>query len=397
MAIKISGPLSISDLAAEFLGPYNLGSYYRGGSYVPDVAANANVPTSGPIRLGGFYGAVREYAFALNFTTNNNDVYSKYTADYQDVNLRSYLLAQGWNPANAAPHRVVVNIAANVVITSSVNTNWAFTIGSDLFPTSGAPMVLTINNYGYVMGIGGRGSFGVPANTGGRASTATAGGPGLRITGRANNVTLIFNNYGLIGSGGGGGGGGGSWNQGQGGGGGGGRPFGRHEVDDRLGSTALDAIYGGNFDSASWMYGGWMVRDGYIFPQPGQSGSYWYIDDSWWGVIPLAQRAPAGVTWGSPGYPIPRVFNPHGTVLDFGKTWPQPTDYRGIPSWSPYDTAPYQGGNGGNCGESGIRGLDGTDNSQGCDGAGPGSYAILGTSFINTWNQSGQILGAQGS
>jgi hypothetical protein len=49
----------MADIQTEFGGsnPISLNEYYRGGSYVPNSAANAGVPTSGTIKLSDFYGA----------------------------------------------------------------------------------------------------------------------------------------------------------------------------------------------------------------------------------------------------------------------------------------------------------------------------------------------------
>ena len=57
MAIPGSGELSMATLNGEFGGGYSLSSYYRGGSYVPNIGANAAIPTSGTISLSQFYGA----------------------------------------------------------------------------------------------------------------------------------------------------------------------------------------------------------------------------------------------------------------------------------------------------------------------------------------------------
>ena len=59
MTLQASGPISINDLVAEFGGvsPHSLWEYFRGGGLVPDIAANANVPTTFPISLQQFYGA----------------------------------------------------------------------------------------------------------------------------------------------------------------------------------------------------------------------------------------------------------------------------------------------------------------------------------------------------
>ena len=59
MALPTSGPISLQMIRDEFGGPtpVSLGNYYRGGGLVPNSAANANVPTSGPISLSNFRGA----------------------------------------------------------------------------------------------------------------------------------------------------------------------------------------------------------------------------------------------------------------------------------------------------------------------------------------------------
>ena len=60
MTLPASGPISLNDLALEFGyfgADQRLGDYYRGGARVPNIAANAAVPTSGVISLSNFYGA----------------------------------------------------------------------------------------------------------------------------------------------------------------------------------------------------------------------------------------------------------------------------------------------------------------------------------------------------
>lgn len=54
--------IDLSDLQTEFGGssPINLTEYYRGGTYVPNITANAAVPTSGAISLSQFAGATNE-------------------------------------------------------------------------------------------------------------------------------------------------------------------------------------------------------------------------------------------------------------------------------------------------------------------------------------------------
>lgn len=60
MPIKTSGPISITDIVAEFGGtePHDLSKYYRGGNFVPNKNINSAIGRSGsPISLGQFYGA----------------------------------------------------------------------------------------------------------------------------------------------------------------------------------------------------------------------------------------------------------------------------------------------------------------------------------------------------
>ena len=60
MPIKTSGPISITDIVAEFGGtaPHDLSKYYRGGGLVPNKNVNSAIGTPGnPISLGQFYGA----------------------------------------------------------------------------------------------------------------------------------------------------------------------------------------------------------------------------------------------------------------------------------------------------------------------------------------------------
>jgi hypothetical protein len=64
MPIQITGPISFSNLRSEFggTGAISLGSYYRGGSRVPNdnfVTLNAfqqRIPASGAIKISDFYG-----------------------------------------------------------------------------------------------------------------------------------------------------------------------------------------------------------------------------------------------------------------------------------------------------------------------------------------------------
>lgn len=59
MTIPASGTISLTTVQTEFGGsnPIGLNEYYRGGTYVPNTAQNANIPTSGAIQLDDFYNS----------------------------------------------------------------------------------------------------------------------------------------------------------------------------------------------------------------------------------------------------------------------------------------------------------------------------------------------------
>ncbi|WP_295842523.1 hypothetical protein [uncultured Xanthomonas sp.] len=70
MALPGSGPISWEMIRAEFGGGYPIYAhqYYRGAGLVPDVPANANVPTSGAISAWHFYNAVKATPFQASIT-----------------------------------------------------------------------------------------------------------------------------------------------------------------------------------------------------------------------------------------------------------------------------------------------------------------------------------------
>lgn len=75
MTLPNSGVITLEDIQAEFGGPTNpisLFNYYRGGTYVPDSAANAGVPTSGEISLFDFYGAQAVVISISGFSNSTN-------------------------------------------------------------------------------------------------------------------------------------------------------------------------------------------------------------------------------------------------------------------------------------------------------------------------------------
>lgn len=138
------------------------------------VRTLAGVP-SGTIAMSNLQGKPGN-PFIYNITTNT-----------ANLDLRPTLISAGWNGTDP----VTVNIANGVVIYSGSTGSYAMTVTGDF------PAGLTINNNGYIVGMGGVGgggtySAGVPGS---------AGGPALFV-----GTVFNLNNQGTIASGGGGGG-----------------------------------------------------------------------------------------------------------------------------------------------------------------------------------------------
>ena len=59
-------PMALSEIKTEFAGPNTMSSYLRGGTYVPNIAANNAVATSLPLIMSTFVGAVnRSFSLAI--------------------------------------------------------------------------------------------------------------------------------------------------------------------------------------------------------------------------------------------------------------------------------------------------------------------------------------------
>lgn len=73
MTLPTSGPISLSDIQAEFGGiaPTSLNEYYAGGAYVPagTTGTNGPVPSSGVIGLASFYGTTKAPTITLTGRT----------------------------------------------------------------------------------------------------------------------------------------------------------------------------------------------------------------------------------------------------------------------------------------------------------------------------------------
>lgn len=85
MALPTTGQITLAQIAAEFGGspPYFLSQFYRGGGRV--TTNNLSVPTSGPIALSQFRGAVKAVAGGQNFTSPGT--YSFTVPPYQTLTV----------------------------------------------------------------------------------------------------------------------------------------------------------------------------------------------------------------------------------------------------------------------------------------------------------------------
>jgi hypothetical protein len=58
--------MALSEIKTEFAGPNTMSSYLRGGTYVPNIAANSAVATALPLTMSTFVGAVnRTFGLAV--------------------------------------------------------------------------------------------------------------------------------------------------------------------------------------------------------------------------------------------------------------------------------------------------------------------------------------------
>jgi hypothetical protein len=181
MTLPASGPISLTQIQAEFGGanPISLGEYYRNGVYVP--SNNTTVPTSGAISLGNFYGASNPFTFTISTNQTN-------------ANLRTLAVNAGWNETQS----VVATIGSGIYISSNNTATAALTVNGSW------PGGVELVNSGLVIGMGGAGG-GSDSFALGPGTPGSAGGLALLVS-----SAVSINNAGTIAGGGGGGGGSGS-------------------------------------------------------------------------------------------------------------------------------------------------------------------------------------------
>lgn len=180
MAVKSSGSLSITtDIVGEFGGstPHSLSEYKRGGSYVPNVTANNDIPTTNSnIQFSDFYGAVKivDAASVITPVSINGQSTAK------QITVSSYISSGG---------------------VFEIPSSWWIWSDSTSTPALLIDIPCTIINNGKIIGKGGNG-----ASARWPYSYAQAGGPAIKINSSVSGV-IIQNKSGAYIAGGGGGGG----------------------------------------------------------------------------------------------------------------------------------------------------------------------------------------------
>lgn len=122
MTLQASGAISLQDIAAEFGGsaPHSLTEYYRGGSLVPNTAANSGIPTSGAISLEDFYGAS-----AQSGPTNNSGL------DWNNITGNGAATTNNQTVTHAAEltytHTVSYGSSVSVVLTKNGSNTFGAT------------------------------------------------------------------------------------------------------------------------------------------------------------------------------------------------------------------------------------------------------------------------------
>lgn len=197
MPLNNSGPISLAGSTAGQSIALELGLSATGTISLnqANVRTLAGVPSGAIIMPTNFYGKSNSFNYTMTSSTLNG-------------NLRSLVVAAGWNQTT----NVNATINGGVYAYSNSTGTAGLTVNGSW------PNGVTLNNAGFILGMGGSGG---PAVSGCNGQPGAGGGLAFLVQ-----SPVSVNNTGTIGGGGGGGGGGGAGYSGGvvgGGGGGGGR------------------------------------------------------------------------------------------------------------------------------------------------------------------------------
>ncbi len=126
MAVKTTGSLSLtSDIRGEFGGsaPHSLSEYKRGGSYVPNISANNNIPTSNSdIKFSDFYGTTSYVPSVQTYTSNGT-----YALDASVTSIQYKISGGGGGGGGAGCNNGATNGGAGGTTTLTFNTGQTIT------------------------------------------------------------------------------------------------------------------------------------------------------------------------------------------------------------------------------------------------------------------------------
>ena len=119
MSIPSTGSVSLSTVRNENgSGPYNLGSYYLGGSYVRNGIYGGSVPSSGPISLGAFRGTDSHHNYVSVATpVQSYQASTGWSIDYFNGHLVA-TLATCSNLEHATPYADALQFATSTSLLS---------------------------------------------------------------------------------------------------------------------------------------------------------------------------------------------------------------------------------------------------------------------------------------
>ncbi len=149
---KPTESLSFAEIQAEFGGSDGIGlnEYYRGGAYVPSDAVGypngvaTAIPTTGAISVANFYGSSKYQLYTYNLASDGVAT---------GLNLFNAASAAGLNN-NVTASRWYITVNNAGILGASDVFNYAIDTGSGYARTP----IIVINNSGYILGAGGRGT-----------------------------------------------------------------------------------------------------------------------------------------------------------------------------------------------------------------------------------------------
>ena len=216
----------------------------RGTLNVNDVFYEEELPSPAFV-FGDFLNSTETFSYNRLITADTNNL----------VLDQATMTAAGWD--GVTPIRININVNSGVVVGSNSTGAFSLDTGTTAWPVGS---ILSITNYGYIIGAGGNGASGTGY---GDLKPGSPGGPAIRT----NLLTQIYN-YGIIG-----GGGGGSGREGYGGNNGGAGAGGNGQIPGySVGVGATAAKHGSLLKGGITGYGA--QNGGSTAPEPTQFSTY---------------------------------------------------------------------------------------------------------------------------